>query len=125
MRGYIVPVCAGVLPAIRVRREGVALYIDTALAHCVLPATGRDHTADVPYRAAAGQIPTIYHGPGHVVRIRHRGSPERQFQVNAHTSIKFNIIVKLYNYYCETQWNKHFTCMMHQNCLYVTPFYTS
>lgn len=77
VRGYIVPVCAGVLPAIRVRREGVALYIDTALAHCVLPATSRDHTAHVAHSAATGQIPIIYHGTGHVVRIRHRGRPER------------------------------------------------
>jgi len=77
VRGHIVPVCAGVLPAIRVRRESITLHIDTAFAHRVLPAAGRDHTAHVTDRALAGKIPSIYHGPGHVVRVRHRGRFER------------------------------------------------
>jgi len=82
LRGHIVPVRAGVLPAVRVRREGVAVHIDTALAHRVLPAAGRDHTAHVANRPVAGQIPAVYHGPGHVVRVRHRGRPQRQLQVS-------------------------------------------
>jgi len=83
VRGNIVLVRASVLPAVRVRREGVAVHIDTALAHRVLPAAGRDHTAHVAHRPVAGQIPAVYHGPGHVVRVRHRGRPQRQLQVNS------------------------------------------
>lgn len=77
VRGHIVFVRAGVLSAVRIWREGVALHIDTSVAHRVLPAPGRDYTAHVAHRAAAGKIPALHHGPGHVVRVRHRGSTER------------------------------------------------
>lgn len=82
MRGHIVPVRAGVLPAVRVRREGVAVHIYTVVAHRVLPAAGRDHPAHVAHRAPAGQVPAIHHGVGHAVRVRHRGCIERQLQVS-------------------------------------------
>lgn len=81
VRGHIVPVRAGVLLAVRVRREGVAVHIHTAVAHRVLPAVGRDHTPHVAHRAAAGQVPAVHHGAGHVVRVRHRGRVERELQV--------------------------------------------
>lgn len=90
VRGHIVPVRVGVLPAVRVRREGVAVHIHTAVAHRVLPAAGRDHTAHVAHRAAARQIPAVHHGPGHAVRVRHRRRIERQFQVGRETKKNHN-----------------------------------
>jgi len=77
LRGNIVLVCAGVLPAVRVRRKGVALHIDIAFAHSVLPAAGRDYTAHVSHCALAGKIPALYHGSSHVVRVCNRSRSER------------------------------------------------
>lgn len=77
VRGHIVLVRVGVLPAVGVRRKGIALHIDIAFAHRVLPVAGRDYTAHVAHRALAGQIPTLHHGPGHVVRVCHRCRSER------------------------------------------------
>lgn len=81
VRGHIVPVRTGVLPAVRVWREGVPVHIHPALAHRVLPTPGRDHPAHVAHRAPARQISPIHNGPGHVVRVRHRGRAERKLQV--------------------------------------------
>jgi len=77
LRGNIVLVRVGVLPAIRVRRKGVTLHIDIAFAHRVLPAAGRDYTAHVAHRALARKISTLHHGSGHVVRVCHRSRSER------------------------------------------------
>lgn len=85
MRRHLVPVRVGVLPAVRVRREGVPVHIHTTLAHRVLPAPSRDHTAHVAHRAPARQISPLHHGPGHVVRVRHRGRVERKLQVCTYT----------------------------------------
>lgn len=79
MRGHIVPIRTGVLPAVRVRRKGVAVHIHLALANRVLPAPGRDHTTHVTHRAPFGQVPAVHHGPGHVIRVRHRSRLEREF----------------------------------------------
>lgn len=81
----IVPVRASVLSAVRIRREGVVVHIHTAVAHRVLLATGRDHTAHIAHCAPAGQVFAVHHGAGHVVRFRHRGSVERELQVGVST----------------------------------------
>ena len=47
VRGDLVPVGAGLLPALRLGREGLALHLHPALAHCVLPPPRRDHPADI------------------------------------------------------------------------------
>lgn len=77
VRRHIFFVRASVLSAVRIWREGVTLHIHTAVAHRVLPAPGRNHTAHVTHRAATRKIPTLHYGPGHVVRVRHRGGTER------------------------------------------------
>ena len=52
VRRHLVPVRARLLPALGLGREGLALHLHPALAHCVLPPAGRDHPADVQVGAA-------------------------------------------------------------------------
>ena len=72
----------GVLPAIRLGREGHPLHLDPAVAHRVLPAAGRDHPADVSGGAAARQVPAVHHGAGDAVNLRHRRRAQRPLQVS-------------------------------------------
>lgn len=66
LRGHLVPLGAGVLPAERQWRKGIALHLDSALADCVLFAAGGDHPSDVANSAAARQVPAVHDGPGDV-----------------------------------------------------------
>lgn len=81
VRGHIISVRVGLLSAFRVRREGIAVHIDTAVAHRVLPSVDRDHPAYLTHRTAVGQISAVHHGPGHPVGVRHGGRLECKFQV--------------------------------------------
>jgi hypothetical protein len=73
----------GLLPAVRLGRESHALHLDPAVAHCVLLAAGRNHSADVAGRAAAGKIPPLHHDPGDALHLRHRVRPQRLLPVSA------------------------------------------
>lgn len=66
MHGHLLPHRAGVLPAVRQRREGVAVHLHPAVAHRVLPAAGRDHPAHVARGAAARQVCALHHDPRHL-----------------------------------------------------------
>jgi len=78
VRGHILPVGAGVLPAERQRREGLAVYLDITIVDGVLPAAGRDNTAHVVDGAASGQVPALHDGAGDAVGGHHDSRAERQ-----------------------------------------------
>lgn len=78
VRGHILPVGAGVLPAERQRREGLAVYLDTTIVDGVLPAAGRDNTAHVVDGATSGQVPALHDGAGDAVGGHHDSRAERQ-----------------------------------------------
>lgn len=46
--------------------SGIAQHIHFAVADCVLLAAGGNHSADVAGGAAARQIRTLHHDPGHI-----------------------------------------------------------
>jgi len=84
VHGHILPDGARLLPTLGLRREGVAVHLDTALAYRLLPAAGRDHPAHVTRGAAARQVPALHHDPRHALHLRHRGRPQRPLQVSTH-----------------------------------------
>ena len=47
VRGHLLPLGARLLPALGLGREGLALHLHPALAHCVLPPPRRDHPPDI------------------------------------------------------------------------------
>ena len=61
MRGHLVPVGAGLLPAGRFRRESRPVHIHPTLADHVLPTHLRNHSVDVTGRAPPGQVSIIYY----------------------------------------------------------------
>lgn len=84
VRGHILPVGSGILPAERQRREGLPVDLDTPLVDGVLPAAGRDNTAHVVDGAAPGQVPAVHDGDGDRVGGRHDSRAEREFPLTRH-----------------------------------------
>lgn len=81
MRRHLLPHRPGLLPALGLGREGDALHLHPGVAHCVLPAAGRDHPADVAGRAVTREVSALHHDPRHFVHISDGGSAERPLQV--------------------------------------------
>ena len=79
---------AGLLFAVRLRRESHAMHLHSAVAHCVLLAAGRNHPADVAGRAAAGKISPIYYDPGDAFHLRHRVRPQRLLPVSTNYNLR-------------------------------------
>lgn len=84
VRGHILSVGVGILPAERQRREGLPVNLDTPLVDGVLPAAGRDNTAHVADGAAPGQVPAVHDGDGDRVGGRHDSRAEREFPLARH-----------------------------------------
>lgn len=51
---------------------GNSVQLHPCVAHRVLPAAGRDHTAHVAGRAPPRQIPAVHNDPCHSLDLRHR-----------------------------------------------------
>lgn len=71
LRGHIVPVGAGVLPASRLQGENIVVHHHPPVADHVLPAHLGNHTVHVAVSAAARQVPAVHHVVGGPVRSRH------------------------------------------------------
>lgn len=84
VRGHILSVGAGVLPAKRQRREGLPVDLDTPLVDGVFSAVGRDNTAHVADGAAVGQVPALHDGTGDAVGGRHDRRAERELPLARH-----------------------------------------
>lgn len=67
VRWHFGAVGAGILFAERIRREDLTVYQYSAIAHCVLLAVGRNHSAHIADGAVVGQISAVYHVAGHTV----------------------------------------------------------
>lgn len=70
VRRHFVPVGARLLFAQRFGREDLTLYQHFAVVDCVLPASGRNHSAHLADGAVAGQVPVIHDDAGHVISRR-------------------------------------------------------
>jgi len=77
LRGYFLPIGAGLLPASRLGREGGPVHFHPAVADHVLLAHLRDHSVDVTGAAAAGKISPLHHGDGRSVGRHHHHRPQR------------------------------------------------
>lgn len=84
VRGHILPIGAGILPAERQRREGLSVNLDTPFVDGVLPAAGRDNTAHVADGAAPGQVPAVHDGDGDRIGGRHDSRTERELPLTRH-----------------------------------------
>lgn len=84
VRRHLVPVRARVLPAQRFWREDLALHLHLALAHCVLLATGRNHSAYVVDGTLTRQIPPVYYDVGDVVCSGDHRRAQRELSVSGH-----------------------------------------
>ncbi|XP_068631518.1 uncharacterized protein [Battus philenor] len=83
VHGHLLPDRARILPAVRQRREGVAVHLHPAVAHRVLSAAGGDHPAHVASRAATRQVRPLHHDSGHIQHLRDGGGAERALPVAA------------------------------------------
>lgn len=81
LRGHILPVGVGVLPARRLQGENFTVHHDPPVPDHVLLAHLRDHTVDVAVVAAARQIPVVHHAAGRPVRGRHHHHHKYTLQV--------------------------------------------
>ena len=55
--------------------SGHPLYLHPALAHCVLPPVGRDHSPDLPGRPPAREVSPLHDAARHIFYLHHcRGS---------------------------------------------------
>lgn len=79
LRGHLVPVRSGLLPAQRLWREDLALHQHPALAYRVLPPAGRDHSAHVADGAAAGKVSALHHDAGHALCRGHHCRAQCEF----------------------------------------------
>jgi hypothetical protein len=57
--------------------SGVTLHLHPAVSDRVLPAAGRNHSADLAHSAPLGQVPALHHGAGHALRRGHHCGAQR------------------------------------------------
>ena len=57
--------------------SGVTLHLYPAVSDRVLPAAGRNHSADLAHSAPLGQVPALHHGAGHALRRGHHCGAQR------------------------------------------------
>ncbi|GFT19683.1 acetylcholine receptor subunit alpha-like [Nephila pilipes] len=68
------------LSALGLWGESIFVHLDPAIAHRLLPAARRDHTAHLAGGATARQVPALHHDTGHAIHMRHRGRAQRPLQ---------------------------------------------
>lgn len=67
MCGHFLPVRASVLPAQRIGREDFTLHQHSAVVDRVLPAAGRNYSADITHCAAARQVSALHDDARNVI----------------------------------------------------------
>lgn len=81
VRCHFVPYRARILPSVRQWREDYFVYLHSALTHRVLPAPGRDYSADVHCGAADREVSPLHHDSRDAVHLRDSGGTERSLPV--------------------------------------------
>ena len=74
---YLLPHSAGLLPPLRLWREGHPMYLRPPLPHRVPAGHHRDHPLDVTRHPADWRIPPLYHDLCHAQHRHHRLCAER------------------------------------------------
>lgn len=88
VRGHILPVGAGVLPASRLQREDLAVHHHPPVADHVLPAHIGNHTVHVAVVTAAWQVPAVHYVAGGPVRGRHHHHYKHTLPVSGRQSLE-------------------------------------
>lgn len=84
LRRDLLPFCTRLLPPFRLGGEDLALYLHPALAHCLFPLAGGDHSAHFPDCTSPRKVPLIHHDARHVVCSGDDRRPECELQVAGH-----------------------------------------
>lgn len=84
LRRHLLPLRSSLLPALRLRGEGLAVYIHPPLSHRLLPAPRGDHPAHLHNSASPREVPPLHHAAVHAVRGDHDRRAQRQLSVAGH-----------------------------------------
>lgn len=67
------------------------MFLDSSVADCVFPTTGRNYPADFAGNSVARQIPLIHHDSGFVIDMDNRVRSQRPLPVSTSLALIFKL----------------------------------